>query len=94
MELMAKSLGKQRSSDVSSHIEDTGEVNWLVHDFIEKKIPIPVISQAVMELFRSRDKNCDACRSIALMRNSHGGYPLEKDDAIARERRISRTENI
>ncbi len=94
VELMAKSLGEQRFSDVPSHVEDTGEVNWLVHDAIEKEIPIPVISQAVMELFRSRDKNCDACRSVALMRNSRGGYPLGKDDQVARERRTSRTEKI
>jgi 6-phosphogluconate dehydrogenase len=94
VELMAKSLGEQRFSDVASHVEDTGEVNWLVHDAIEKEIPIPVISTAVMELFRSRDKNCDACRSVALMRNSRGGYPLGKDDTVARERRASRTEKI
>jgi len=94
VELMATSLGEQRFSDVSSHVEDTGEVNWLVHDAIEKEIPIPVISTAVMELFRSRDKNCDACRSVALMRNSRGGYPLGKDNQIAKERRTSRTEKI
>jgi 6-phosphogluconate dehydrogenase len=94
VELMAKSLAEQRFSDVPTHVEDTGEVNWLVHDAIEKEIPIPVISQAVMELFRSRDKNCDACRSVALMRNSRGGYPLGKDDQVARERRTSRTEKI
>jgi len=94
VELMAKSLAEQRFSDVPSHVEDTGEVNWLVHDAIEKEIPIPVIAQAVMELFRSRDKSCDASRSVALMRNSRGGYPLGKDDQVARERRTSRTEKI
>jgi len=44
--------------------------------------------------FLSRDKNCDACRSVALMRNIRGGYPLGKDDQLARERRTSRTEKI
>jgi 6-phosphogluconate dehydrogenase len=94
VELMAKSLAEQRFSDVPTHVEDTGEVNWLVHDALEKEIPIPVIAQAAMELFRSRDKNCDACRSVALMRNSRGGYPLGKDDQVAKERRASRTEKI
>lgn len=94
VELMAKSLAEQRFSDVPTHVEDTGEVNWLVHDALEKEVPIPVIAQAAMELFRSRDKNCDACRSVALMRNSRGGYPLGKDDQLARERRASRTEKI
>ncbi|MDF0592778.1 NADP-dependent phosphogluconate dehydrogenase [Methanotrichaceae archaeon M04Ac] len=94
VELMAKSLAEQRFSDVPTHVEDTGEVNWLVHDALEKEIPIPVIAQAAMELFRSRDKSCDACRSVALMRNSRGGYPLGKDDQVAKERRASRTEKI
>jgi 6-phosphogluconate dehydrogenase len=94
VELMAKSLAEQRFSDVPTHVEDTGEVNWLVHDALEKEIPIPVIAQAAMELFRSRDKRCDACRSVALMRNIRGGYPLGKDDQVAKERRASRTEKI
>ena len=94
VELMAKSLAEQRFSDVPTHVEDTGEVNWLVHDALEKEVPIPVIASAAMELFRSRDKSCDASRSVALMRNSRGGYPLGKDDQVARERRTSRTEKI
>jgi len=94
VELMARSLAEQRFSDFPTHVEDTGEVNWLVHDAVEKEVPIPVIASAAMELFRSRDKSCDASRSVALMRNSRGGYPLGKDDQLARERRTSRTEKI
>jgi hypothetical protein len=39
----------------SAFIEDTGEVNWLIADALKLEAPIPVIWQAVMQLFASRD---------------------------------------
>jgi 6-phosphogluconate dehydrogenase len=41
----------------SAHIEDTGEVSWLVADALRMEVPTPVIAQAVMQLFASRDEN-------------------------------------
>ena len=64
-----------------------------VHRLVGQPTSVGFLKEA-MEIFRSRDKNCDACRSVALMRNSRGGYPLGKDDQLARERRTSRTEKI
>jgi 6-phosphogluconate dehydrogenase len=94
VDMLAASAAEQRFSDLPTHVEDAGEVNWLVHDAIEKEIPIPVISIAAMELFRSRDKSSDASRSVAMVRNRCFGFPLGKDDKIAKERRASRTEKI
>jgi 6-phosphogluconate dehydrogenase len=54
VELMEKGLRDQKFENVQSYIEDSGEVNWLVQDALNKEIPIPVISQSVMELFMSR----------------------------------------
>jgi len=76
--------------EVPDYVEDTGEVNWLVEEAIEKEIPVPVITQAVMELFRSRRKESDAARAVAIMRHGFGGHPYGKDDYIARERKTSR----
>ncbi len=39
---------------VSSYIEDTGEVNWLVGDALRMEVPVPVIASSVMQLFASR----------------------------------------
>ncbi|WP_228369272.1 hypothetical protein [Candidatus Nitrososphaera gargensis] len=61
-----------------SYIEDTGEVNWLVLDAINKEVPIPVISQSIMELLKSRMNESDAYKSIALMRHGFGGHPFGK----------------
>jgi 6-phosphogluconate dehydrogenase len=94
VELMEKGLKERKLDEVESYIEDTGEVNWLVQDAINKEIPIPVISQSVMELFKSRQKESDAYRSIAIMRHGFGGHPFGRDEGIIRERATSRIHRI
>lgn len=94
VELMEKGLREQGLSKTESYIEDTGEVNWLVQDAINKEIPIPVISQSVMELFKSRMKESDAYKSIALMRHGFGGHPFGRNENIIQERRTSRISKI
>jgi 6-phosphogluconate dehydrogenase len=94
-ELMEKGLREQKNFDeIQSYIEDTGEVNWLVQDAINKEIPIPVISQSIMELFSSRIKDRYTYKSIALMRHGFGGHPFGKDESIAKERKTSRISKI
>lgn len=94
VELMEKGLREQNFDKLESHIEDTGEVNWLVQDAINKEIPIPVISQSVMELFKSRTKDSDTYKAIALIRHGFGGHPFGKDEYIAKERKTSRIQKI
>lgn len=91
VELMEKGLSEVTDiKKVPNYIEDTGEVNWLVEEAIEKEIPIPVITQSVIELFRSRRNESDSARAIAIMRHCFGGHPYGKDDYIAKERKTSR----
>jgi 6-phosphogluconate dehydrogenase len=71
-------------------VEDTGEVNWLLDDAMKLEVAVPVIAQAVMQLFASRDARKGWARAIALMRRGFGGHPLGRNAAIARERRVSR----
>jgi 6-phosphogluconate dehydrogenase len=95
VELMEKGLGDFKDiKEVPDYIEDTGEVNWLVQEGIEKEIPLPVITQSVIELFRSRNKDSDAARAIAIIRHGFGGHPYGKDEYIANERRTSRIHPI
>ena len=75
---------------VQPYVEDTGEVNWLVNDAIRMEVPVPVISQAVMQLFISRDEKKHWARAIAMMRHGFGGHPYGKDQSIVRERREGR----
>ena len=95
VELMEKGLREQKDmSNIDSYVEDTGEVDWLIQDAINKEIPIPVICQSVMELFKSRIKDSDTYRAIALMRHGFGGHPFGKDDYIAKERKTSRIQKL
>ena len=90
-----KGLGDIKDiKEVPDYIEDTGEVNWLVLEGIEKEIPLPVITQSVIELFRSRNKDSDAARAIAIIRHGFGGHPYGKNGYIADERRTSRIHPI
>ncbi len=71
---------------VSSYVEDTGEVNWLVNDAIRMEVPIPVIAQAVMQLFSSRDEQKNWARAIAMMRHGFGGHAYGPSEPVRRER--------
>ena len=75
---------------VPSYVEDTGEVNWLVDDALHMEVPIPVITQSVVQLLASRDGKHDAARAIAMMRHGFGGHPFGKDAGIAHERHTGR----
>jgi 6-phosphogluconate dehydrogenase len=76
--------------NIPSYVEDTGEVNWLVSDALRMEVPIPVISQSVMQLFSSRDKNKNWAKAIALMRHRFGGHPYGENASIAIERQKGR----
>ncbi len=91
IELMAEGLGELPNiGEVPCYVEDTGEVNWLVEEAIEKEISVPVITQSVLELFRSRQVENDVTRAVAVMRHGFGGHPYGKDYLIAEERKCGR----
>jgi 6-phosphogluconate dehydrogenase len=75
---------------VPSYVEDTGEVNWLVDDALHMEVAIPVITQSVVQLLASRDKQHDSARAISMMRHGFGGHPFGADAGIARERHTGR----
>ena len=75
---------------IPAYVEDTGEVNWLVDDALHMEVPIPVISQSVMQLFASRDDRRNWARAIAMMRHGFGGHAYVPSEAVVRERREGR----
>jgi len=94
IELMEKGLRSNNPENIEPYIEDTGEVNWLIQDAINREIPVPVMSTAVMELFKSRDATSYSYRAISLMRRGFGGHPNGRNDYIKKERKISRITRI
>lgn len=95
VELMEKGLREGPEFDkIESYIEDTGEVDWLVQDAINREIPIPIILQSITELFKSRYSQNDTYKAIALMRHGFGGHPFGADKYIANERKTSRIQKV
>lgn len=77
-------------ASIPRHVEDTGEVNWLVEDALRLEVPIPVITQSVIQLLASRDRDRSASAAVAAIRHGFGGHPFGEDPAIATIRRTSR----
>ena len=77
-------------AEIPAYVEDTGEVNWLVDDAMHMEVPVPVISQSVMQLFASRDGDKNWARAIAMMRHGFGGHPYGPSEAEVKERREGR----
>lgn len=91
VELMEEMYRAEGGLDaVAPYVEDTGEVDWLVDDALHMEVPIPVITQSVVQLIASRDDRRDWARAIAMMRHGFGGHPFGADAAIARERHTGR----
>ena len=91
VELMEKMVRARGRPDAApAYVEDTGEVNWLVDDALHMEVPIPVITQSVVQLLTSRDKSHDAARAVAMMRHGFGGHPFGAAAGIAHERHTGR----
>src|SRR5690606_27945876 len=90
VELMHEQYAAMRGLEqVPAHVEDTGEVSWLVSDALEREVPIPAIAQSVMQLFESRDARQIAARAVAAMRRGFGGHPLGHAPAVVEGRRTA-----
>ena len=91
MDLIDSAYRRERGvKKVPSYVDDTGEVNWLVSDALRMEVPIPVISQSVVQLFASRDSKKNWARAIAMMRRGFGDHSYGPSEPVKRERREGR----
>jgi 6-phosphogluconate dehydrogenase len=81
VELMSKALAENPDfRPLSTCVEDTGEVKWVLEWALERDIPTPVVSLAQTMLMQYRDVDCPAAKSVALLRNLYGGHPVHRVD--------------
>jgi 6-phosphogluconate dehydrogenase len=79
VELMGKALREQRDlEELSTYVEDTGEVKWVLDWALEHDIPIPVTSASQTALMQYRDLDSPQAKAHALLRNQCGGHPLHR----------------
>jgi 6-phosphogluconate dehydrogenase len=60
-------------------VADSGEGRWTAQEAIDRGIPAPVISAALMQRFASQGRDDFAARVLALMRNRFGGHAIPKE---------------
>lgn len=77
---------------IDPHIEDTGEVDWLIEDALAMEVPIHVIAASAMQLAASRDRDRIASRAVAMMRHGFGEHAFGPDESVRRHRRTSRAD--
>lgn len=90
VELMEKAWREQKLDSVSTYVDDTGEVNWLVDDALQMEVAIPVITQSVLQLVASRDRGHNAARAVSMMRHGFGGHAFGPSQSAANERHTGR----
>ena len=67
-------------SRMSTYVEDTDEVKWVVKWAIDHDIPVPVTGMSQQMLMAYRDLDWPAAKSVALLRNQYGGHPIRRAD--------------
>jgi len=72
-------------AQLSTFVEDTDEVKWVLSWALDADIPTPVITHAQQALMQYRDRDWPAAKAVALLRNQFGGHPVHRlMDAAAR----------
>jgi len=68
---------------IAPYVEDNGEGRWCVDTGVEFRIPVPSMSLALFERFKSRSEERFQDRAIAMMRSEFGGHSTKPDKVKA-----------
>jgi len=81
-ELAARAFDEEGNdlAGLRGYVEDSGEGRWTVFDAIDKDVPAPVITLALMARFSSRQDESYAAKVLAALRNQFGGHAVKKAD--------------
>jgi 6-phosphogluconate dehydrogenase len=69
-----------RLENLEGYIEDSGEGRWTLQQAIELEVPVPVISAALFQRFRSRVKESFSDKLLAALRNEFGGHGVKRKE--------------
>jgi 6-phosphogluconate dehydrogenase len=79
VELMRDALRENPDLErLSTYVEDTGEVKWVLDWALERDIPSPVLSDSQQALMAYRDLDWPAAKAVALLRHGYGGHPVHE----------------
>lgn len=81
LELAGRALAADPGlTSLSAYVEDSGEGRWTVEAALQSAVSIPVITQALMERFRSRQGNAFQDRVLAALRQQFGGHAVKRHE--------------
>lgn len=80
VELMGQQLDRYLGEwdDLSTYVEDTGEVKWVLNWAMDQDIPSPLVSLSQQLLMQFREQDWPAAKAHALLRNAYGGHPVHR----------------
>lgn len=80
VELMGQQLEKYQDEwdQLSTCVDDTEEVKWVLNWAMNADIPSPVIAHSQQALMQFRDLDSPAAKAHALLRNAYGGHPVHR----------------
>ena len=80
VELMGQQLEKYLPEwdQLSTSVDDTEEVKWVLNWAMDADIPSPVIAHSQQALMQFRDLDWPAAKAHALLRNAYGGHPVHR----------------
>lgn len=77
LELAAGALAQDpRLEKLKGYVEDSGEGRWMIHEALNKDVPVPTLSAALFTRFRSRQQESFAEKLLAALRNAFGGHSV------------------
>lgn len=81
VELMRDALQENPDLErLSTYVEDTGEVKWVLEWALQQDIPSPVIADSQQALMAYRDQGWPAAKAVALLRHGYGAHPVHTAD--------------
>jgi 6-phosphogluconate dehydrogenase len=84
LDLTADALAENPTLDgIAPYVPDSGEGRWTVMEAIDLAVPLPVITLALMQRFRSREESPFGDKLLSAMRNQFGGHAIKRDDGGA-----------
>lgn len=80
LDLAADALSKNpKLEGIAPIVADSGEGRWTAFEAIENDVPAPIITLALIERIRSRDRDSFTDKMLSALRNEFGGHPITKE---------------
>jgi 6-phosphogluconate dehydrogenase len=80
LELAARALtDDQDLTHLRGWVADSGEGRWTIQEAIDRDVPAPVITLALLTRFRSRQDDSYGAKVLAALRNEFGGHAVKTE---------------